>query len=121
MPLAQKPNRKAALFGGKCKCITISTEQVATHVPTPGLEGQETVFVRPLTNLLWETASRSRHTDDGRAIRTKNPTGLAINQRYRCGNFVSSAKKVELIAPTPPFDVKFGQRPIDSQKTPTGQ
>ncbi|GAA49585.1 hypothetical protein CLF_103258 [Clonorchis sinensis] len=25
---AQKPNRKAAVFGGKCKCITISTEQV---------------------------------------------------------------------------------------------
>ncbi|KER27230.1 hypothetical protein T265_05695 [Opisthorchis viverrini] len=48
-PLAQKPNRKAAVFGGKCKCIIISTEQVAIHVPTPNLEVQETVFVRPLT------------------------------------------------------------------------
>ncbi|KAG5447051.1 hypothetical protein CSKR_108900 [Clonorchis sinensis] len=47
-PLAQKPNRKAAVLGWKCKCITIFTEHFATHVPTPNLEGQETVFVRPL-------------------------------------------------------------------------
>ncbi|KAG5447284.1 Heat shock cognate 71 kDa protein [Clonorchis sinensis] len=42
------PNRKAAVLGWKCKCITIFTEHVATHVPTPNLEGQETMFIRPL-------------------------------------------------------------------------
>ncbi|KAG5453654.1 hypothetical protein CSKR_105783 [Clonorchis sinensis] len=47
-PLAQKPNREAAVLGWKYKYITIFTEHFATHVPTPNLEGQETVFVRPL-------------------------------------------------------------------------
>ncbi|KER27484.1 hypothetical protein T265_05450 [Opisthorchis viverrini] len=45
--LAQKLNRKAAVFGGKCKCITVSTEQVA-RCSNPNPEGQVTVFVRPL-------------------------------------------------------------------------
>ncbi|KER32977.1 hypothetical protein T265_01065 [Opisthorchis viverrini] len=36
-PLAQKPNCKAAVFGGKCECITISTGQVVTcSNPQPG-------------------------------------------------------------------------------------
>ncbi|KER29696.1 LOW QUALITY PROTEIN: hypothetical protein T265_13309 [Opisthorchis viverrini] len=39
-PLALKPNHKAAVFGRKCKCITISTEQVATcSNPQPGRPG----------------------------------------------------------------------------------
>ncbi|KAG5441631.1 hypothetical protein CSKR_105839 [Clonorchis sinensis] len=49
VPLAQKPNRKAVVLGGKCKCIAISTEHVTTHVPTPNLADRETGFVRPLT------------------------------------------------------------------------
>ncbi|KER19448.1 hypothetical protein T265_11780 [Opisthorchis viverrini] len=47
-PLAQKPDSKAAVFGGKCNCTAIFTEHVATHIPTPSLENQETVFVTPL-------------------------------------------------------------------------
>ncbi|KER27601.1 hypothetical protein T265_05414 [Opisthorchis viverrini] len=47
-PLTQKPSRKAAVLGRKWKYITIFTEHVATHVPTLNLEGQDTVFVRPL-------------------------------------------------------------------------
>ncbi|KAG5441843.1 hypothetical protein CSKR_113189, partial [Clonorchis sinensis] len=39
-PLAQKPNRKAVVFVGKCKCTTISTEQIATcSNPQPGRPG----------------------------------------------------------------------------------
>ncbi|KER30320.1 hypothetical protein T265_03265 [Opisthorchis viverrini] len=49
LPLVMWPNRKAAVLNWKCKCITISKEQVAIHVSTPNLDGQETVFVRPLT------------------------------------------------------------------------
>ncbi|GAA32517.2 hypothetical protein CLF_109309 [Clonorchis sinensis] len=48
-PKAQKPDRKAAVFSGKCKCITVFTEQVATPVLTFNLGDQGTVLVRPLT------------------------------------------------------------------------
>ncbi|KER33811.1 hypothetical protein T265_00474 [Opisthorchis viverrini] len=41
--LAQKPNGKAAVMGWECLYITIFTEYVAMHVPTPNLEGQDTV------------------------------------------------------------------------------
>ncbi|KER28444.1 hypothetical protein T265_04748 [Opisthorchis viverrini] len=47
-PLAQKPSRKAAVLGWNCMYITIFKEHVATQVPTTNLEGQETVFVKPL-------------------------------------------------------------------------
>ncbi|GAA53491.1 hypothetical protein CLF_110358 [Clonorchis sinensis] len=45
---AQKSNRKAAVLGWKRKYITNFTEHVATHVPTPNIEGQEIMFIRPL-------------------------------------------------------------------------
>ncbi|KER32885.1 hypothetical protein T265_01171 [Opisthorchis viverrini] len=48
-PLAQKLNHKATVLGRKCEYITIFTEHFAKYVPNPNLEGQETVFVRPLT------------------------------------------------------------------------
>ncbi|KAG5452085.1 hypothetical protein CSKR_111127, partial [Clonorchis sinensis] len=47
-PLALKPGRKAAVFGWKCKYITIFTEHVATNVPTPNLQDKESLFVRAL-------------------------------------------------------------------------
>ncbi|KAG5453639.1 hypothetical protein CSKR_111578, partial [Clonorchis sinensis] len=48
-PLAQKPNREAAVFGWKCKYITIFREDLTTRISTSNLGDQETVFVRPLT------------------------------------------------------------------------
>ncbi|KER32196.1 hypothetical protein T265_01631 [Opisthorchis viverrini] len=47
-PLAQKPNRKAAVLAGNANVLPFLRNK-SPHVPTPNLEGQETVFVRPLT------------------------------------------------------------------------
>ncbi|KER29850.1 hypothetical protein T265_03645 [Opisthorchis viverrini] len=54
-PLAQKPNRKAAVFCGKCIHITVSTEQV----PNPTWRTRRLCLsdLSPLTNLIRETLS----------------------------------------------------------------
>ncbi|GAA52597.1 hypothetical protein CLF_108426 [Clonorchis sinensis] len=48
---------------GKYKCVTIFTEQVATHVPAPIQEDRETVFVRPLT--IDQPVSDNPESDEG--------------------------------------------------------
>ncbi|KAG5451749.1 hypothetical protein CSKR_109181 [Clonorchis sinensis] len=42
-PLAQKPDCKAVVFGGKCKCKTVVEEQFVTHVPTSQTGGARTL------------------------------------------------------------------------------
>ncbi|KAG5451104.1 hypothetical protein CSKR_106654 [Clonorchis sinensis] len=47
-PLAQQPERKLAVFGGKCQFILVFRE-VVTHAPTPNLQDQKTELVRAPT------------------------------------------------------------------------
>ncbi|KER32419.1 hypothetical protein T265_12803, partial [Opisthorchis viverrini] len=49
----QKPNPKASVLGWKCKHITIFTERVAIHVPTPNLEGRQSVCQTSNHGLTW--------------------------------------------------------------------
>ncbi|GAA52917.1 hypothetical protein CLF_109085 [Clonorchis sinensis] len=79
----------AAVFGGKCKRLSIFTERMTTHVPTSNVEGQKTVLGRSLTTDQPDMtdyvcrADTSEYSSMGRGD-VQNPTRLKNSRGGGC-------------------------------------